>query len=294
MTCTSPSRLDPVGGALSALSLSALVWAFIEGPQRGWGDSLVVGGFVGTVVLGVAFVAWELRRSEPMLDPRLFKLRGFTSGSLSIFVQFFATFGLIFVLLQFLQLVLGYTPLEAGAALAPDRAHDHRGGAARPAARRASRRASRRTDRPGADGDRALRALVDGRRLVVLAPARGWPRARPGHGAGCDSRHDGDRRVAAGREAGRRLGGQRRVARGRRRARHRGARQRPGRPRRPARAGHGFGGLRRRVQRRADRRRRGPDRRCAGRRPAGAAPRAGVPAPHPRPCSPSDPGGRAR
>ena len=67
----------------------------------------------------VAFVIWELRRSEPMLDPRLFKLRGFTSGSLSIFVQFFAAFGLIFVLLQFLQLVLGYSPLEAGAALAP-------------------------------------------------------------------------------------------------------------------------------------------------------------------------------
>jgi EmrB/QacA subfamily drug resistance transporter len=113
------SALDPVGGALSALSLSALVWAFIEGPQRGWGDQLVVGGFVGAVLLGSAFVAWELRRPEPMLDPRLFKLRGFTSGSLSIFVQFFAAFGLIFVLLQFLQLVLGYSPLEAGAALAP-------------------------------------------------------------------------------------------------------------------------------------------------------------------------------
>jgi EmrB/QacA subfamily drug resistance transporter len=111
--------LDPVGGALSAVSLSALVWAFIEGPQRGWGDSLVVGGFVGALALGAAFVAWELRRPEPMLDPRLFKLRGFTSGSLSVFVQFFAAFGLIFVLLQFLQLVLGYSPLEAGAALAP-------------------------------------------------------------------------------------------------------------------------------------------------------------------------------
>ena len=114
-----PKALDPVGGALSAVSLSALVWAFIEGPGRGWGDSLVVGGFAGAVLLGVAFVAWELRRPEPMLDPRLFKLRGFTSGSLSIFVQFFAAFGLIFVLLQFLQLVLGYSPLEAGAALAP-------------------------------------------------------------------------------------------------------------------------------------------------------------------------------
>jgi EmrB/QacA subfamily drug resistance transporter len=114
-----PKPLDPVGGALSALALSALVWAFIEGPQRGWSDSLVLGGFAGAALLGVAFVAWELRRPEPMLDPRLFRLRGFTTGSLSIFVQFFATFGLIFVLLQFLQLVLGYSPLEAGAALAP-------------------------------------------------------------------------------------------------------------------------------------------------------------------------------
>jgi len=54
-----------------------------------------------------------------MLDPRLFRLHGFRAGSLSIFVQFFAMFGVIFVLLQFLQLVLGYSPLEAGAALAP-------------------------------------------------------------------------------------------------------------------------------------------------------------------------------
>jgi EmrB/QacA subfamily drug resistance transporter len=111
--------LDPAGAALSALALSALVWAFIEGPQRGWTDSLVVSGFVAAVVLGGAFILWELRRAEPMLDPRLFALRGFSAGSLSIFVQFFAAFGVIFVLLQYLQLVLGYSPLEAGAALAP-------------------------------------------------------------------------------------------------------------------------------------------------------------------------------
>ena len=114
-----PKPLDPVGAVLSALSLSALVWAFIEGPQRGWTDGLVVGGFVAAVVLGIAFVLWELRRREPMLDPRLFALRGFSAGTLSVFVQFFAAFGVIFVLLQFLQLVLGYSPLEAGAALAP-------------------------------------------------------------------------------------------------------------------------------------------------------------------------------
>jgi MFS family permease len=114
-----PKPIDPVGAALSALSLSALVWAFIEGPQRGWTDGLVIGGFAGALVLGIGFLAWELRRPEPMLDPRLFALRGFSAGSLSIFVQFFAAFGVIFVLLQFLQLVLGYSTLAAGAALAP-------------------------------------------------------------------------------------------------------------------------------------------------------------------------------
>jgi MFS family permease len=114
-----PKPLDPAGAALSALALSALVWAFIEGPQRGWTDGLVLGGFVAAVVLGAGFVVWELRRREPMLDPRLFALRGFSAGSLSIFIQFFAAFGVIFVLLQYLQLVLGYTPLAAGAALAP-------------------------------------------------------------------------------------------------------------------------------------------------------------------------------
>ncbi len=111
--------LDLLGGLFSALALTALVWAFIEGPQRGWGDGLVVAGFAAAVALGVAFVVWELRREQPLLDPRLFRRRGFSSGSLSVFVQFFAAFGLIFVLLQFLQLVLGYSPLEAGAALAP-------------------------------------------------------------------------------------------------------------------------------------------------------------------------------
>ncbi|MDW5592730.1 MFS transporter [Conexibacter stalactiti] len=111
--------LDPVGAALSALGLSALVWGVIEGPQRGWTDGLVLGGFAGGALLLSAFVSWELRREQPMLDPRLFALRGFAAGSLSIFVQFFALFGFMFVVMQYLQFVLGYTPLEAGFALAP-------------------------------------------------------------------------------------------------------------------------------------------------------------------------------
>ncbi|MBE2319812.1 MFS transporter [Solirubrobacter sp. CPCC 204708] len=118
-TATEQAPLDGVGAALSALGLGGIVYGFIEGPNRGWTSAIVVGAFAAGVVLLTAFVTWSLRRRQPMLDPRLFTRRGFASGSLSVFVQFFALFGVIFVLLQYLQFVLRYSPLEAGAALAP-------------------------------------------------------------------------------------------------------------------------------------------------------------------------------
>jgi EmrB/QacA subfamily drug resistance transporter len=112
-------RLDVVGGVLSAVGLSTLVYGIIEGPARGWSDPLTVAAFAVALVVIVAFVGWELRRDQPLLDPRLFRLRGFGAGTASITVQFFAFFGFIFVILQYVQFVLGYSPLEAGLALAP-------------------------------------------------------------------------------------------------------------------------------------------------------------------------------
>ncbi len=113
------ARLDIAGGSLSALALSSLVFAIIEGPERGWTDPLTLAAFGASVALGGLFVAWELRREQPLLDPRLFRLRGFGTGSASVAAQFFAFFGFIFVVLQYVQLVLGYSPLQAGLALAP-------------------------------------------------------------------------------------------------------------------------------------------------------------------------------
>jgi EmrB/QacA subfamily drug resistance transporter len=111
--------LDLVGGALSALGLSSLVFGIIEGPARGWTDPLTMIAFAAAVVFVAAFVAWELHREQPLLDPSLFRLRGFGAGTASITVQFFAFFGFIFVILQYIQFVLGYSPLVAGLALAP-------------------------------------------------------------------------------------------------------------------------------------------------------------------------------
>ena len=111
--------LDPVGAALSSLGLFGLVFAIIEAPLRGWLDALTLAGLAAGLLLLVAFVVFELRRREPMLDPRLFLLRGFGAGSLSLTLQFFAQFGFLFVGLQYLQFVLGYSPLRAGLAILP-------------------------------------------------------------------------------------------------------------------------------------------------------------------------------
>jgi hypothetical protein len=116
---TRPPRLDFVGALLSAAGLAALVFGVIEGPERGWGEPTTV-AVLAFGVLGVAaFVLWELRRREPMLDPRHFGRRGFAAGTLSISVQFFAAFGFLFLALPYLQLVMGYSPLQAAGALVP-------------------------------------------------------------------------------------------------------------------------------------------------------------------------------
>ncbi len=112
-------RLDIVGAVLSLVAVSATVFAIIEGPDRGWGEPLTVVGLVTGLLAGVAFVLWELRAAEPMLDPRLFKVRGFSAGTLTVMVQFFASFGLFFVVIQYLQFVVGRSPLGAAMSLLP-------------------------------------------------------------------------------------------------------------------------------------------------------------------------------
>lgn len=113
------SRLDPGGALLSMLGIGGLVFGIIEGPERGWSDPLTVTALAGGTASLVGFVLWELRTDEPLLDPRLFALRGFSSGTAALTAQFFATFGLFFVVLQYLQFVVGQSPLRAAVSLLP-------------------------------------------------------------------------------------------------------------------------------------------------------------------------------
>ncbi len=112
-------RLDLVGAALTVAGLGTLVYSVIEAPTHGWDSATTLGGIGLGLLILAAFVWWELSRPNPLIDPRLFRNRAFTAASLSITVQFFAFFGLVFLLLQYLQLVRGDTPLVAALSLVP-------------------------------------------------------------------------------------------------------------------------------------------------------------------------------
>jgi EmrB/QacA subfamily drug resistance transporter len=112
-------RLD-IGGALLAVAgLTALVFSVIEAPEAGWGSARTLGGIAAGLAVLAIFILWELRASHPMLDPRHFRSRRLSAGSLSIFIQFFAFFGFTFVALQYLQGVRGDSPLKAALSVLP-------------------------------------------------------------------------------------------------------------------------------------------------------------------------------
>ncbi|GEB62224.1 MFS transporter [Streptomyces gardneri] len=110
---------DPLGAILSAVGMTALIWWIIEIPQHGAfeGRSLVT--LAVAVVSLAGFVIWENVTPEPMVPLVLFKHRNFSGGSLSLTLVQIGNGGLLLVLTQYLQFVLGYSPVKAGLAFVP-------------------------------------------------------------------------------------------------------------------------------------------------------------------------------
>jgi EmrB/QacA subfamily drug resistance transporter len=115
----SKPRLDPIGALLSIAGLTAVLWAVIEAPSKGWTSREIIAGFVVGFVILATFMAWERHSSHPMLDMRFFSNPRFSAASGAITLTFFALFGTLFLLTQYLQSVLGYSTVKAGAVLLP-------------------------------------------------------------------------------------------------------------------------------------------------------------------------------
>jgi EmrB/QacA subfamily drug resistance transporter len=114
-----PPRPDLLGGLLSIIGLLAFVYGTIEAPGRGWGDPVVLTALGSAIVILAAFVWWELRTRQPMIDLQLFRGRQFLWGNINATLVSFALFGLLFVVPIYLQFVLGYDALDTGIRLLP-------------------------------------------------------------------------------------------------------------------------------------------------------------------------------
>jgi EmrB/QacA subfamily drug resistance transporter len=110
-----PNRaLDLPGLGLVSAGLFGIVWGVIRGNAQGWASTEILTSLMFGALLVVAFVAWELRTPNPMLPMRFFRNRTFAAANASSLFMFFGMFGSIFLLAQFLQVVQGYSPLDAG------------------------------------------------------------------------------------------------------------------------------------------------------------------------------------
>ncbi|MEU7897322.1 MFS transporter [Nonomuraea sp. NPDC049152] len=108
------TKPDPLGAVLSVVGMSALVWTINELVRGVAWIPLVI-----AVVALAGFVVWELRTEHPMVPLKLFRDRDFAGGSLSLTLVQVGNGGLLLVLTQYMQFVLGYTPTQAGMAFIP-------------------------------------------------------------------------------------------------------------------------------------------------------------------------------
>jgi EmrB/QacA subfamily drug resistance transporter len=112
-------RPDPIGQVLIIAMLGSLTYGIIEGPSYGWGSARILAFFAITVIAVVAFLIYEPRREEPLIDLRFFRSLPFSGATLTAVSAMSALGGFLFLITLYLQDVRGYRPLFAGLFLLP-------------------------------------------------------------------------------------------------------------------------------------------------------------------------------
>jgi EmrB/QacA subfamily drug resistance transporter len=106
-------RADILGVILVGLGVLGIVFGIVRGNDAGWDSAQVLTGLIGGGVALVAFLWWETRTAAPLIPLRLFRDRSFSVANIVGFGFSFGMFGSVFILIQFLQVVQGASPLQA-------------------------------------------------------------------------------------------------------------------------------------------------------------------------------------
>jgi EmrB/QacA subfamily drug resistance transporter len=112
-------RLDLPGLATSGIGLFALTYGLIEANQYGWTSARILGVFAVAAIALFSFVMLELHQRAPMLPLEFFRNSTYTGANIVILLVALAMFGVFFFVSLYMQGVLGYSPVQAGAAFLP-------------------------------------------------------------------------------------------------------------------------------------------------------------------------------
>jgi MFS family permease len=113
-------RIDVLGSMLlAASSICVVLFASLGGVSLPWFSAGSLGLLIGGMLLGAVFFWWETKAAEPVLPPRLFRNKVFTSTSAIGFVAGFAMLGAMTFLPQYFQLVKGISPVSSGFYMLP-------------------------------------------------------------------------------------------------------------------------------------------------------------------------------
>jgi EmrB/QacA subfamily drug resistance transporter len=112
-------QLDIPGLLLAGAGAFGITWGLIRANSAGWGSAEVLGSLVAGALFAGAFLAWERRSKSPMIPVGLFRDRTFASANAVSLFMYAGLFGALFLMSQFFQNCLGYSPIEAGVRLLP-------------------------------------------------------------------------------------------------------------------------------------------------------------------------------
>lgn len=110
---------DVVGGILVTGGMLLLVYALVEAPDEGWGSGRTIGELVGAAMLLAAFLVNERLRKNPLLPLSIFRVRGLGAANVTGLTAFAGLIAMFFFLTLYMQNVLGFSPIETGAAYLP-------------------------------------------------------------------------------------------------------------------------------------------------------------------------------
>jgi predicted MFS family arabinose efflux permease len=112
-------KLDVLGALLSVVGLGGIVFGVIEGPDRGWGEAVVLVPFALGLICTACFIGWELQSQAPLFDLRVFKDPRVVGGALAMAVVYFTFNSSQLLLPQYMRYVLDMSSLQIGLTMAP-------------------------------------------------------------------------------------------------------------------------------------------------------------------------------